>query len=151
MSEVLTGRGAIVKIGDGNDPQGYVDVSNVVTIRSLGGKRPQFEDATLLNTPAGERVLKKIDDTLDPLIFEYFHVPDDGTHDDENGLLRDEREGWIRDFRVKVPGSSNKWVECSGRVSVELGELVRNTFWRATATVELESHEWITNPSWAAP
>lgn len=107
--------GTKVQIGDGADPESFVDVAELMDIDGPGFGA-ETEDVTTHDSP--NRWIEKIQTVKDggQIAFDLLFLPGDSTHDHSTGLLKDFIDGTLRNFKVIFPVTSNNTWDVSAIV-----------------------------------
>lgn len=94
-----------VQIGDGGDPESFVDIAELMDIDGPGLSQ-ETEDATTHNSV--NRWVDKIVTVKDggQITFDIAYLPTESTHDGSTGLLKDYNDGTLRNFKVIFPNSA---------------------------------------------
>jgi hypothetical protein len=138
MSDAVSTAGAHIGKSNGDSPETFQEISEVVTI---GGPNPDSEeiDVTHLRSPA--RTREYIQSFLVPgeIPLTVNFIANDATHDEVTGLISEYNSGAIKNYQITYPDGGTDtfaaYVKTRG-MPMNVGEALRCTFTlRVTGTI----------------
>jgi hypothetical protein len=134
--DMISSFGIKVQIGDGGDPESFVDVAELFDVDG-----PQLDseqdDVTTHNSPANW--VEKLTTVTDggQIVFDIGYIPSEATHDETTGLLADYVNRTLRNFKVVFPDPGTKtWAAAALVKGFKPKAPVKGTL-RAAVTLEI--------------
>jgi hypothetical protein len=103
MTEGVIGLGTLLKIGDGESPEGFEAIAEVKDITGPGLSR-EFAEFTHQQSASGYREYKPTFKNSGDVTFKVNFIPDDSTQGfNTTGLIKDYEDGTLRNFQLEFP------------------------------------------------
>jgi len=105
MADALSSFGTLMKIGDGDEPENFTTIAEVLDINGIGFTLDTTDITSHDSPDAIEEVIPGILRT-DPITFTIQFVPTEATHSYSTGLLADMMNRTKRNFQMVFPDAA---------------------------------------------